>query len=44
MVKFYSAGATLEETARAFGCTTRWVSIVAKKELSGVGATLDMGV
>lgn len=30
MVAFYDRGATLEECARAFGCTTRWVTIVLK--------------
>ena len=30
IVAFYDTGATLEDCARAFGCTTRWVSIVLK--------------
>lgn len=31
MVAFYDTGATLEDCARAFGLTTRWVSIVLKR-------------
>lgn len=36
------AGATLEEIALEFGCTTRWVSIVLKRPDDN-GAVLEMG-
>jgi len=37
------AGATLEDIALEFGCTTRWVSIVLKRADDGTGKVLEMG-
>lgn len=37
------AGATLEEIAIEFGCTTRWVSMVLKRPDDGGGAVLELG-
>lgn len=37
------AGATLEDMALEFGCTTRWVSIVLKRPDDGAGAVLEQG-
>ncbi|MDX9717201.1 MAG: Mor transcription activator family protein [Thauera sp.] len=37
------AGATLEDIALEFGCTTRWVSMVLKRPDDGAGAVLEMG-
>lgn len=37
MVAYYDSGKTIEETALAFGVTTRWVSIVCKKSACGSG-------
>lgn len=37
------AGATLEDIALEFGCTTRWVSIVLKRADDGAGKVLEMG-
>lgn len=39
----YDAGATLEDVALEFGCTTRWVSIVLKRADDGSGKVLEMG-
>lgn len=43
MIAFYDAGATLEETAIAFGVTTRWVSMSLKRvrEVGGSALRFD---
>lgn len=42
VVDFYSAGATLEETALAFGLTSRRVSYICKEDVSGHGEQFEI--